>query len=140
MTDGTYKWPDTHQLTGVVYVRSRTTIAAVRDGLSKTLLVGEKYLDTRRYADGSDWGDNEPATAGGDNETPRVGSTVYTAKQDETSIGDQGFRFGSAHPDAFHAAFCDGSVHGIVYEIDRKVFANLCNRQDGQSIRSDAIY
>ena len=138
--DGSYIWPSTERFSGVVYLRSRITVAAVRDGVSKTVLVGEKYLDQRRYLDGTDRGDNEPATAGADNDTLRAGSMAYPPKQDTTIVGDQGFRFGSAHPDVFHAVFCDGSAHAIDYEIDPKVFANLCNRRDGQSIRWDAIY
>ncbi len=137
--DGSYKWPNTGQSTGVIYVRSRINAAAVPDGVSKTLLIGEKYLERRHYADGQDWGDNEPATAGGDNDTLRTGSPKYSPQPDGTKLRDQGFRFGSAHSQGFHAVFCDCAVHSIGYEIDPKVFANLCNRADGQSTRSDAV-
>jgi prepilin-type processing-associated H-X9-DG protein len=42
-------------------------------------------------------------------------------------------RFGSAHAGAFNIAFCDGSVHSIIYEIDPTVHAMLSDRQDGQT-------
>ena len=41
-------------------------------------------------------------------------------------------RFGSAHSGGFNMAFCDGSVHTILYEIDPTVHAMLCDRQDGK--------
>jgi prepilin-type processing-associated H-X9-DG protein len=44
------------------------------------------------------------------------------------------YRFGSAHSDGFNMAFCDGSVHIILYTIDPAVHAMLSNRMDGQTI------
>ena len=43
-----------------------------------------------------------------------------------------GLRFGSAHSGGFNMAFCDGSVHSIIYEIDPQVHAMLSDRGDGQ--------
>jgi prepilin-type processing-associated H-X9-DG protein len=44
------------------------------------------------------------------------------------------YRFGSAHSVGFNMAFCDGSVHIILYTIDAPVHAMLSNRMDGQTI------
>jgi type II secretory pathway pseudopilin PulG len=142
--DGTFRWPDTAMFTGVVFPRSRITVAGIKNGTSKALIIGEKYLDTAHYSDGKDLGDNEPATAGGDNDTLRTGCVLHPPSSDASAAErraphDQGFRFGSAHSQKFHGAFCDGSVHGIGYEIEATIFANLCNRGDRQSSKSDAI-
>ena len=45
-----------------------------------------------------------------------------------------GARFGSSHSGGFNMAFCDGSVHAIVYEINATVHAMLSDRQDGNTL------
>ncbi len=42
-------------------------------------------------------------------------------------------RFGSSHAGGFNMAFCDGSVHTIIYEIDPQVHLMLSDRGDGQT-------
>ncbi len=44
------------------------------------------------------------------------------------------YRFGSAHASGMNMAFCDGSVHTIIYEIDPTVHAMLSDRQDGLTV------
>ncbi len=46
------------------------------------------------------------------------------------------FRFGSAHAGGFNMAFCDGSIHTILYEIDPMVHTMLSDRQDGLTVDS----
>jgi prepilin-type processing-associated H-X9-DG protein len=44
------------------------------------------------------------------------------------------YRFGSAHPGAFHAVFVDGSVHTIEYGVDLRVFNALGDMMDGTKV------
>ena len=50
-----------------MYVGSLIKMADVTDGTSNTYLLGEKYLSPDYYANGLDYGDNEDALMG-DNE------------------------------------------------------------------------
>ena len=47
--------------------------------------------------------------------------------------------FGSAHFHSFHAAFCDGSVRSIPYDIDPVMHGYLANRADGEVVTIDDI-
>ena len=128
--------------------------AQIRDGLSNTMLAGDKRLN-RRYLgeDGdasksNDWvgDDNEGYASGWDVDILRYTATLdaqgknligHDPRPDFTNtnkgiIGD--FRFGSTHPGGFMSVACDGSVRFISYSIDSAVFANYGNRRDGMAI------
>jgi prepilin-type N-terminal cleavage/methylation domain-containing protein/prepilin-type processing-associated H-X9-DG protein len=47
--------------------------------------------------------------------------------------------FGSAHVDGINAAFADGSVRAIRYEIANAVFQLLCRKDDGTAIDAGAL-
>jgi prepilin-type N-terminal cleavage/methylation domain-containing protein len=58
--DKAFEWPTVENgFTGVIYGRSATKLAQIEDGLSRTYLIAEKYVDGKHYGDGSDPGDNE---------------------------------------------------------------------------------
>jgi hypothetical protein len=52
---------------------------------------------------------------------------------------DYRVRFGGAHPNGCLMLLCDGSVHTMGYEIDKKVHGRLCNRRDGISIPAKVL-
>ncbi|HEV2970822.1 MAG TPA: DUF1559 domain-containing protein [Pirellulales bacterium] len=138
-------WPASGVYTGVTCCRSQVRVPDIKDGLSKTLLYGEKNIPTNHYTDGQDGGDNECMTAGFDNDNIRVADSDYPPWQDTDSNARNApaapdVRFGSAHSGTFNVVFCDASVHSIDYEIDLKVFANLANKADGQSVASNQIH
>ena len=59
--------------TGVSYYRSQVPIRWVKDGLSYTYLVGEKFLYSDQYGSGLDGADNEFLFTGWDNDLYRSG-------------------------------------------------------------------
>jgi len=120
------------QNTGAITQTTPQRLADITDGTSQTILLGEKKLD--RYNLGNYQGDdNEGYTAGWDHDTVRWTDRAPAA---DTSInggwGEQ--RFGSSHPGAFNALFCDGSVKSLSYNIDLTVFLRLGQRNDGQVV------
>lgn len=111
-------------------------LATIADGLSRTMLLGEKCLnasllgqgnpdDDAGWVDGWDWdimrwAFYQPMRDYKDPMDPR--SNAYTIEH--TS-------FGSSHPTGFNSAFCDGSVRSIEYSIDGETFQQLGSRNDG---------
>jgi prepilin-type processing-associated H-X9-DG protein len=108
----------------------------IRDGLSKTLLIGEKCLNTALlnrdqtdddagWVEGWDWDIMrwaflQPRPDYSDPRAqPHSGHTLkHTA-------------FGSSHPGGFNATFCDGSIKNIEYAIDGRAFQQIGSRDDG---------
>ncbi len=118
------------ELTGIIFQRSEIGIKHIKDGTSKTYLVGERYLNAAAYSTGQDTGDNETWAAGFDNDNSRVAEEL--PQQDR--IGAQNGRVcGSAHPSVFHMAWCDGHSEPISYDIDLEVHKSNANRKDGRS-------
>lgn len=107
----------------------------VEDGLSKTLLLGEKRLRPSRYTTG-DWMDDRGWTDGWDPDTVRSTNWPFGPDTDKNSgelMADRpfGFHFGSAHTSGMNAGYGDGSGHFISYDIDRPLFNSLGDRRDG---------
>ncbi len=115
-------------LSGVSFQRSRIRSQHVVDGTTHCYLVGEKYLNPNAYRTGTDNADNETWCTGYNNDNFRC---AFDAPYPDTRGRDYYTRFGSAHVSQFHMSFCDGSVHGISYDIDRILHRNLANRYDG---------
>jgi prepilin-type N-terminal cleavage/methylation domain-containing protein len=124
---GTFPWDKT-SFTGVSFLRSEVKLRDISDGLSNTLMLGEKRINPLNYTNGLDGGDNENAFTGWDNDLNRVSGV--TPKRDERGIFDP-FAFGSAHADGLHMALCDGSVRTFSYNVDAKVWLQLGHRSDG---------
>jgi prepilin-type N-terminal cleavage/methylation domain-containing protein/prepilin-type processing-associated H-X9-DG protein len=132
-------WPNPGNWNGPCYNRSELTIAQIKDGTSKTLIIGEKFLTIDEYNTGGNPADNESITTGFDNDNMRVANLSFPPIQDTLSTnphlgGVTQVQYGSAHSSGFNAVFCDGSTHQIDYEINLPVFQNLCSRNDGQTL------
>jgi prepilin-type N-terminal cleavage/methylation domain-containing protein/prepilin-type processing-associated H-X9-DG protein len=122
--------------TGVVDRYQPMTVANITDGLSNTLLAGDKRVNLARMGQ-PNTDDILGYTAGWDDETMR--QTEYLPMPDYTdpTTSDSIARFGSSHTGGFNAAFADGSVRNISYAIQKTTFSLIGNRSDGQPIPAD---
>jgi type II secretory pathway pseudopilin PulG len=124
--------------TGVVFGRSQIGFRKIKDGTSKTYMVGEKYMSLDHYQTGLDFGDNEPAFSGNNVDTLRVTSKVRTLNRplklqpdQRGESDDEGeLIFGSAHRTGFNMAFCDASIHFVTFDVDPEVHRTRGNRLD----------
>ena len=127
--------------------------SAIGDGLSNTLLLGEKAVSARSYsAGGVDWanlvvtldGDNNPNSSIAGNafgqfgvgrfNTYRIAGSPIADRQDKgvNGHGTLGFlRFGSAHPGNVNIVLADGSTHSIDNQLDPAEFSNLVDIDGG---------
>lgn len=115
--------------TGVVRRFEPRKIRDILDGLSQTLLVGEKRMNVTWLGTPQD-DDNEGYTAGWNTDTMR--STAKEPLADFNGAGDGDDRFGSSHPGLFHVTLADGSTRSIDYSIDKTVFRQLGDIDDGE--------
>ena len=113
------------------------TVKRVKDGLSKTAMVGEKRLPLGQYGGGRA-DDDRGWSDGWDLDTVR--STICHPQPDSAKgVISPVITPGSAHGSGFNCVFADGAVHFINYEIDLETFNMLGHRADGQSYDSSDI-
>jgi len=122
------------QENGISYRCSKVEIAMVRDGLSYTIAVGEKYMPENAYTTGADSADNENVFVGYDNDLFRsTNGTFGLPGPDFANVSNQ-LVYGSAHGAGFFVVLCDGSVKQIAYSVDATVYDSLGSRADGRKI------
>jgi prepilin-type N-terminal cleavage/methylation domain-containing protein len=121
----------------------------VKDGISKTLLISEKFLPLDNYdGDGPYFnglthpfeGDDRGWSDGWDfdiiRSTGMQPSRDYARPASDYNNGSmwrECIMFGSSHSSGVNGVYGDGSVHSISYDIDRDVFNMLGNRNDSQT-------
>lgn len=126
-----------------------TLAAKITDGLSNTLVVGEKWLDPEAYVGGRFWHDDRGWSDGWDPDQMRA--TNYPIFPDKptaelTFVDEQGtekqvdksraggFCFGSAHPSGINTVWADGSVRTVAYDIDWLTLNSFAHRSDGSVV------
>jgi prepilin-type N-terminal cleavage/methylation domain-containing protein len=109
----------------------------ITDGASNTLMIGEKCLNLA-YIAGGDSGDNTGFQCGYSWDTLRSAVVVPMRNVNDPGVGAVvSDYFGTAHPAGMNAAFADGTVHVIPFNITLPVFQNLCQIDDGNPVDLD---
>ncbi len=132
----------------------------VKDGLSHTYMIGEKYIDLNMTKTGQSWGDDQGPFVSDDRDIVRWAAwgemgdpsdpdnyfrphrDARGNPQDPTDVnyglwGNGTYNFGSAHAFGFNMALCDSSVHHVSYDISEEVHRRYCNRTDGVPVGLD---
>jgi hypothetical protein len=129
------------------------TIAAITDGTSNTLVLGEKWCRPDQYTDGApndddnvvsslDFdivrrGDLAPVQDTNGGVAPNVNNPCCSWWRDPLSRQPAprlSGRFGSAHPGGIGAVMADGSVRTVPYSISDEMMRRLSNKADGQAV------
>ncbi|QDV73587.1 DUF1559 domain-containing protein [Botrimarina mediterranea] len=172
-TAAAFDWPNTSAIqiglsengnyqNGVIGFHSEVKPAQIVDGLSKTYLIGEKFVAPKVYADPSAYGPNSVGRYG-DNQSmysgyewdnqrvayrPRHSLSVYGANDPEdfqpSADNDADeiktvSAFGSAHAGGLNMAFCDGSVQQVSYDIDPTFHREQAIRNDEGDVNAHII-
>ncbi len=120
-------------------IEQTLTMSGVTDGLSNTIMVGEKQC--HQTVLGTSGGDNESwNNSGWDQDHVRFGVEVPEPDSKHPDAGQATFwsvKFGGPHPGVFVAAMGDGSVRTIRYGIDAANWMRICLVNDGEVISTD---
>jgi prepilin-type N-terminal cleavage/methylation domain-containing protein len=128
--------PRVARVTGVIGPATQVVAASVRDGLSNTYLVGEKYLNPDSATTGADAGDNESVYVGSNPDLERFSGVPPLQDQ----RGNATFLpWGSAHAASFTMGFCDGSVRAMAYDLEPTLHNRLGNRKDGETLEGSGF-
>jgi hypothetical protein len=101
--------------------------AQITDGLSNTLLVGEKHVPAKHFGEGPL--DNSAYNGDYFLSHARPAGPDYPLARTRTEMSPV---FGSYHTAVVQFGFCDGSVRPLPRTIDPKVLGLLAVRDDGE--------
>jgi prepilin-type N-terminal cleavage/methylation domain-containing protein len=116
-------FPNEERHRGIFTDRSKTRVADIKDGASKTLLFGEEYGDP--YGDEYSFGYSWMGCGGMDTEAGLTDGKWYA--------------FGSKHPGIVNFCYADGSVHQLQKEISPDVLNALGGMADSDAIPPEVL-
>ena len=122
--------------TGIVFCRSQVRLRTITDGLSKTYMVGEKYLTPDHYTTGASKGDDQSAFIAYNSDIVRFTGPLspdLVPRQDVPGV-DYTSNFGGPHAAGFTMAFCDASVRMVSFQIAPLTHMRLGSRADGNAV------
>jgi prepilin-type N-terminal cleavage/methylation domain-containing protein/prepilin-type processing-associated H-X9-DG protein len=105
-------------------------LAKITDGLSNTIIVGERRCNIARRNDPTMADENNGWIDGYDWDTVRWGYAMFAADYRSTSISSSR-EFGAQHPGGCQFVYADGSVRILQYGMDLQLFKYLLEREDG---------
>lgn len=151
-------WDKTYEFntkkTGVIFAHSKIAIGDIRDGMSNTYMIGEKFMDPGTYEQleytgsstlngdddytlwtGADLDNIRPTYCGSFSGTTfNPAATQRTPMQDRAGFGESGsHRFGSSHAGTVGICMCDGSAQRVSYSIDPEIHHCKGDRKDGMA-------
>jgi prepilin-type N-terminal cleavage/methylation domain-containing protein len=141
-TSNTMTWYNSRAQTGVIYTQEGMRVSDIKDGLTSTYLIGERFINPDFYNAPGSPGNDQGWTTGHDLDCFRgtdwepadpVGSSMYTPRRDRAGVINRE-AFGSNHRLGFHMAFCDASVRHIRFTIDPQNHWRFGNATDGQRV------
>jgi prepilin-type N-terminal cleavage/methylation domain-containing protein len=138
-------WDPVRQQASSRVVAAKVRAKDIRDGLSKTYMIGEKTVVADKYTDGGSVGDgtiwqcrDQQCIRNGDLPPSRdpLKNPTYPYSVDGFDCGADYscMQFGSAHAKCWQAVFCDGSVHQLLYSIDHSIHKALVTRAGGETV------
>lgn len=107
------------------------SVGMVRDGLSNTILIGEKMLNAANI-NLNQGDDNEGYTCGWDWDVNRCADYQPQMDKKDPAAGIGDWRFGSSHTGSFNVILGDKSIRNISYDIDILVLQRLGDRADAE--------
>ena len=117
--------------TGITFQRSTIGFAAITDGTSNTVMIGEKHLFDENYENGRDTGDDMSYLCGDDFDMQRW-TNLPPIPDSEVGSDDRSVTsFGSAHNGGLNMANVDASTRFVSFDVDEVVYQNQGNRSDG---------
>jgi Protein of unknown function (DUF1559) len=122
-----YSWPNLQLATGISFSIMSVRQSEIVDGLSHTLLTGEKHVPRDSYTTCISLGDDQTMYIGDDADNRRWtynGLVPDWLPEDIES-------FGSAHPGSAAMLLCDGSVKAMSFDVSIVIFRQLGNCTDG---------
>jgi prepilin-type N-terminal cleavage/methylation domain-containing protein/prepilin-type processing-associated H-X9-DG protein len=133
---GGWTWGKTDYAVNLFAFDNRPTcrnLATFTDGLSNTILVGEKAINVQVTLSGS-WYWDEPFFLGGSKGTSRGGLALLRDMAGSGELNPYKENWGSAHPGGVQFLFGDGAVHLIPRTIDPDTFIALLTPDGGEVV------
>lgn len=119
--------------------KGRYGFQSIKDGLSNTFFLGEKYVSTYGFQEPHGWGDGSIYNGDEPETFMRLGGYAMGFASSETiqlSPGEYPI-FGSAHIQVVNFVMGDGSTHSLSNRTDEETIFRLCGRNDGLPVVID---